>query len=340
MFKVSVFASSLLFSVAYGLTASEKNWIIGQQQTLKSLNFTPYEIKVITKMLEEGLENPSKFSEKLTKNKLNTKYAYQFSKAPLADYIKYHVTTKRVETGLAMMHHYHKTLTKIEKKYQVQSQYFVAIWGIETFYGQDLPGKYILQMLAPLAYSGRRSEYFSNELTTAYKIMQNNQLTSRILKGSVSADMGQPQFQPSSFVSYAIDFNEDGRKDIWHTEADVLASIANYLHQRGWKNGEPWGTQVKIPENFSAKHGYRYEKTIQHWRNLGVKLLNGDTIPNYSFKASLLLYDGVKGPAFLLYPNFKVLMRWNPTYYEAISIGVLADKLAADKSVNVPASPK
>lgn len=317
------------------LTPAHNQWLDQQKIKLQNSNLPESEVAIIINLLERGLEDPSPFAKGMAVQnaKIFSHKTYEFSTEPLAEYIKQHVALPRVETGLAMMHHHRSLLEKVTARYQVPAEVIVAIWGMETFYGQDTPTNYILQMLAPLAFSGRRKDYFNAELEITYKILAQDNITARIMRGSQTGDMGQPQFQPSSFVQYAVDFNGDGRRDIWHNTADVLASIANYLKQKGWQAGQSWGMPVKIPRGYDIKNsGYENLHPISYWKKLGVTTTDGAPLPDVTFKTALLLYNGVDGPAFLLFPNFRVLMSWNPTYFEALSIGTLSDKIAPNKS--------
>ena len=147
--------------------------------------------------------------------------------------------------------------------------------------------------------------------------------------GSWAGAMGQPQFMPSSFVGYAVDYNKDGRKDIWTTQADVFASAANYLSRHGWRAGERWGRPVKLLEGFDLRRAnLKVRKTVSGWAAEGVTRTDGTQLPNSDMDASVILPAGSEGPAFLVYNNYRVIMRWNRSHYFAMAVGHLADQIA------------
>lgn len=229
-----------------------------------------------------------------------------------------------------MYSQYRNELEQAAQKYGVPPHYIVALWGIETSYGNNTGGFKVVPALATLAYDGRRSEFFRGELMNALKILQEGHIAPSEMKGSWAGAMGQNQFMPSSFNAYAVDGNGDGRRDIWTTLPDVFASSANYLSKHGWDNEQRWGRQVSLPSGFSKSMAdLDVKKSLSEWSRLGVKLTTGGNIPTSpDLQASIVAPDGLDGPAFLVYDNYRVIMRWNKSTYFATSVGLLADAIA------------
>ncbi len=251
-------------------------------------------------------------------------------KMTFAEYREKIVHPLRIKTGRKMMRENHALLTKISEEYGVAPQYIVALWGIETNYGQNTGGFSIIPALATLAWEGRREDFFRKELLTALKIIDAGHISAEKMKGSWAGAMGQNQFMPSSFMNFALDGNGDGRKDIWDTRADVFASTANYLTRSGWKNEQRWGREVKLPADFPRHfEGLKVKRTLSQWKASGVTLPSGRAIPVVQgMKASIVTPDGLNGPAFLVYDNYRTIMKWNHSTYFATAVGLIADALS------------
>jgi len=235
----------------------------------------------------------------------------------------------RVQTGREMMRTHAALLSEIENKYNVQPQYIIALWGIETSYGKVTGGFNVVNALATLAWEGRRAEFFKNELVNALQIIDQGHVTATTMKGSWAGAMGQNQFMPSSFLRFAVDEDGDGRKDIWTNKKDVFASTANYLARSGWKGDEKWGRAVKLPAEFSASLvGLETKKSLSTWKSMGVTLPDGAPLPAAEgMEGSIVAPDGVGGPAYLVYDNYRTIMKWNRSTYFATSVGLLADAI-------------
>jgi peptidoglycan lytic transglycosylase B len=239
------------------------------------------------------------------------------------------VSPQRISRGREMMAQHRDLLSEVGQQYGVQPRFIVALWGIETNYGQNSGGYRIIDALATLAFDGRRSQYFRTELLNAFRILQDGHTSLDTMKSSWAGAMGQCQFMPSSFLRLAIDHDGDGRKDIWNTPADVFASAANYLSQSGWRGNQIWGRRAHLPEGFNVKQAnLKIRKPLQDWQNIGVRKSNGKDLPLAPLKASIVLPDGKGGPAYLVYDNYRVIMKWNRSTYFATSVGLLADALA------------
>ncbi len=227
-----------------------------------------------------------------------------------------------------MLNQHRDLLKEVGQHYGVPPRFIVALWGIETSYGSNTGGFNVIEALATLAYDGRRSQYFRGELLNALFILQEGHASLQTMKGSWAGAMGQSQFMPSSFLKLAVDFDGDGRKDIWTTHADVFASAANYLSQSGWRYGETWGRKAKLPDGFDPRQtGLKISKPIQTWHNMGVRRHDGRNLPVASMKGSIIVPDDTLSPAFLVYHNFRVIMKWNRSTYFATSVGLLADSI-------------
>ena len=244
-------------------------------------------------------------------------------------YKKNTVNKTRIEKGRKMMRKHHKDLMRVSKKYNVQPQYIVALWGMETNYGGYTGGFAVPRALASLAYDGRRAEFFYDELMHSLKIIDEGHISADKMKGSWAGAMGQSQFMPSSFFKYAVDENGDGKTDIWQTKLDVFASAANYLKTVGWTGDERWGRRVTLPKGFDTDLvGRKKKKPLSTWRALGLKTISGRKIPVVKgMQGALVQPDGAKGETYLVYGNYDVLMDWNRSNYFATSVGLLADQL-------------
>lgn len=235
---------------------------------------------------------------------------------------------KRVEKGREKMHQYRGLLDDVARKHGVQPRFIVALWGVETDFGRVTGGYPVVPALATLAYDGRRSAYFRKELMDALRILDQGHIGVGEMKGSWAGAMGQCQFMPSSFINFAIDHNGDGRKDIWGSEGDVLASAANYLAKSGWHADQTWGRAVHLPKGFDASLiALDKPKTLQEWRDLGVRKVDGGELPVRDLKAALVRPDAKGDDVFLVYENFRTILKWNRSNYFAAAVGILSDRL-------------
>ncbi len=244
------------------------------------------------------------------------------------EYQQHIVSPTRIQQGRHMMALHRDLLEEVGRFYGVHPRFIVALWGIETNYGSNTGGFSTIEALATLAYDGRRSSYFRKELFNALEILEEGHSSVLMMKGSWAGAMGQSQFMPSSFLRFAVDYDGDGRKDIWTTPADVFGSAANYLSRSGWREGENWGRQAKLPPGFNPRHAtLKIKLPLQTWHQHGVRRANGRNLPQGNMKGSIVLPDGKKDPAYLVYHNFRVIMKWNRSTYFATSVGLLADAI-------------
>ncbi|WP_204251171.1 lytic murein transglycosylase [Elioraea rosea] len=218
-------------------------------------------------------------------------------------------------------------LSAVETRFGVSSRAITAIWGIETNYGATTGSYPVVQALATLAYDGRRSSFFRGELLNSLRILDQGHIAHPRMLGSWAGAMGQPQFMPSSFLSYAVDFDGDGRRDIWDSRADALGSIGNYLQRAGsWKPAEPWGFEARLPPGFAiASADGRTMRPLSSWASAGVRRADGAPLPRGEMPAAIAAPDGADGQAFVLFANAQSVRRYNNSTYYVLAVGLLSD---------------
>ncbi|MDC5821177.1 lytic murein transglycosylase [Vibrio europaeus] len=251
-------------------------------------------------------------------------------KLTLDEYIPRAVPDWKVKQAKALYKEHHAELSRIGEEYGVQPRFIVALWGVESNFGKFTGNYRVIDALSTLAYDGRREAFFRKETMAALQILQEGHISVSDFKGSWAGAMGQCQFMPSSFLSYAADGSGDGKKDIWNTEADVFASAANYLSQSGWNDKFTWGRQVKLPQGFDMDLEGRIEgkeKTLAEWNQLGITRYDGSSLPQVDVDAWLTAPDNTNGRVYLVYNNYNVLMKWNRSYYFALAVSHLADRI-------------
>ncbi|WP_193143078.1 lytic murein transglycosylase [Meridianimarinicoccus sp. MJW13] len=251
----------------------------------------------------------------------------EFTKA-LWEYLDSAVSNARINNGRAAYRKYQQTLAAIERKYDVEAEVVVAIWGLESAYGTYRGNNDVVEALATLAYDGRRGNFFEEQLIASLKILQAGDVAPRNMIGSWAGAMGHTQFIPTSYLAYAVDFSGDGKRDIWSNDpTDALASTAAYLSRFGWKKGQPWGVEVRLPSVFNyGMAGHGTAKTPRQWAALGVRGMDGQPVPNHG-RASILLPAGSQGPAFMIFKNFNVIERYNAADSYVIAVGHLSDRI-------------
>ncbi|MBM3487481.1 MAG: lytic murein transglycosylase [Alphaproteobacteria bacterium] len=244
------------------------------------------------------------------------------------EYIDRVVNDARVARGRQMLDKHREILQAVSQRYGVQARFIVALWAIESDFGRITGNFQVVDALTTLAYDGRRSAYFRGELFNALRILDQGHIAARAMRGSWAGAMGQSQFMPSSFLSYAQDFDGDGRRDIWGTLADVFASAANYLRQNGWRGDETWGRWVLLPPGFDRRQaGLDTRRSLAEWQAVGVRRTDGEPLPGRDLRASVILPGGADGPASLVYENYRTIMKWNRSHYFAHAVGILADQI-------------
>ncbi|WP_373410676.1 lytic murein transglycosylase [Yoonia sp.] len=247
---------------------------------------------------------------------------------PLADYMATAVSDTRVSNGREMVRRYANELAQIEARFDVEPHVVVAVWGMESNYGQRRGDTPLISTLATLAYDGRRGRFFEEQLIAALGILQNGDVAPRNMTGSWAGAMGHTQFIPTSYEAYAVDFTGDGRRDIWSDDpSDALASTAAYFRRFGWRKGQPWGVEVRLPRGFDfGQTGRSVTGSPADWARAGVVGTNGQPVPNYG-DATLSTPTGAGGPAFLLFRNYDVIGRYNNAEAYIIGVGHLSDRI-------------
>ncbi|MCF8502413.1 MAG: lytic murein transglycosylase, partial [Rhodospirillum sp.] len=229
-------------------------------------------------------------------------------------------------------------LDRIERTYAVPRATLVAFWGLETNFGTNLGDFRIIDTLATLAYEGRRGAFFRKELMEALRIIDAGHVSANDMIGSWAGAMGQTQFMPSTFLAHAVDFDGDGRISPWGSTADALASGAKYLADLGWKHGEPWGHEVRLPKNLDlTMTGVDAQRSLDEWSALGVRLADGRPLPPApGAMGAILLPAGHEGPAFLVRDNYFVILHWNRSLLYALAVGYLADRVMGAPGLVTP----
>ncbi|MDP6353404.1 MAG: lytic murein transglycosylase [Alphaproteobacteria bacterium] len=234
----------------------------------------------------------------------------------------------RFAAARARLARHRAVLDEVAARFRVQPRFIVALWGLESDFGRYTGGFSVIGALTTLAYDGRRGAFFRGELIDALRILEDGQIDAAAMTGSWAGGMGQSQFLPSSYHRYAVDFDGDGRRDIWDTPGDVFASIANYLHQFGWRDDQTWGRAVRLPAKFDpALIDLAVIKPIGDWQTLGLRRADGTDLPRRALPASVIQPDGAGGQAYLVYDNFRTTLKWNRSIYGALAVGMLADGL-------------
>ena len=235
----------------------------------------------------------------------------------------------RIDGGRRAFADNRATLDAVQARFRVAPRIVVAIWGLETNYGGFTGNFNVVESLATLAWDGRRSAYFRNELLAALKILDAGHVPPERMRGSWAGAMGHPQFMPSNFDRLAVDMDGDGRRDIWDSRADALGSIANYLARSGWREEELWGREVALPEGFDPDQARRDNtRPLRDWVRMGVRRRDGQPLPGLDLETAILLPGGPGGQAFAVYPNFNVIRRYNPSNFYALVVGLLSDRVA------------
>lgn len=263
----------------------------------------------------------------------------------LDTYLPKRISKQRIILARKYYKEHQQELEAIGKKYGVQPRFIVALWGLESSFGKIMGTYSVPSALATMAYDGRREAFFKSEFFLALDILQQGHVKLADMKGSWAGAMGQSQFMPSAFMSYAQDGDGDGHINIWQSSSDAFASIANYLKTRGWDNNLTWGREVKVPKNFDfsyvipkgskdrtqwLKWWGKSERSLAAWQSLGVRTVEGKALPARDLNAALVMPDDEHGRVYLAYSNYQTLMHWNRSYYFVTSVGYLADLIVAE----------
>ena len=247
---------------------------------------------------------------------------------PVWSYLDTAVSPEHVATGRQLLADNKAALRQATKPYGVDPQIVIAIWGLESAYGASTGGYNVIEALATMAYGSRRPEVFRQNLIDALLILEHGDITPEDMQGSWAGAMGQTQFMPAAFRQYAVDGDGDGKRDIWRSLPDVFASTAGYLAAHGWRPGQPWGAEVRLPAKFNWELAEMdVTKTVAEWRKLGIKSADGKALPKVDSPASIIAPAGHRGPAFIVFDNFRTFLDYNNSISYALAVAHLADLL-------------
>ncbi len=249
-------------------------------------------------------------------------------------YMDARLTETRIERGRSMLQEHRALLHRVSTEYGVPARIVVALWGLETNFG-DYQGEYrVIDALATLAHDARRGPLFRKQLLAALQIVDEGHQDPAGLKGSWAGAMGQVQLMPTTFLDYAVDYDGDGRKDIWSSLPDAFASAANYLERAGWRSGQTWGREVQVPASLSGnRRALAKRRTLADWREAGVARIDGGELPRAAMRGKIVLPAAKSPDAFLVYSNFETILRWNQSTFFGISVGAFADAISQAASL-------
>jgi membrane-bound lytic murein transglycosylase B len=251
----------------------------------------------------------------------------------LESYLNNAAPKSRVKKGKDLYQEHQNLFEEIYEVYKVQPRFIIALWGIETNFGMYTGSFNVIRSLATLSHDLRRRDFFTDEMINALTIIDQGHIEPDEMMGSWAGAMGQNQFMPSSFLNYATDFNRDGKKDIWNTLPDVFASSSNYLNKSGWDHNQTWGREVKVSQKIDedlitvSARKIVVSKKINEWSKLGVTNLDGSKLPDVNIDAYLVYPEGEEGRKYIVYENFKTIMKWNRSLFFGIAVGTLSDMI-------------
>ncbi len=322
--RALIVLSCLAVSAATASRADFSDW-------LEALSKEARERGISEATLEASLGNVEPLSRVLELDRSQPK-----APAGFCEYLAKRLTDTRIERGRRMLEEHQEVLRVVGKKYGIPPRFVIALWGLETNFG-DYTGDYrVIDALATLAYDARRGPMFRKQLFAALHIVdQGHQHPTKML-GSWAGAMGQVQFMPTTFLDYAVDQDGDGRKNVWTSLPDAFASAAHYLRRAGWRSGETWGREVRLPKQLIADNAdLKTRKTLAQWQRAGVRKMDGGALPVADLKGAIVLPSDDPADAYLVYHNFKVLLRWNNSNFFGISVGSFADELSKTASSQV-----
>jgi membrane-bound lytic murein transglycosylase B len=316
-------AMTLGITVAACLLTSVVAQTVDIADWLEALKAEVIEKEIRVSTFEQALSNFKPIQRVIDLDRRQPEFTLTFDQ-----YLRRVVPKQRVIRGRGKLTKHKMLLNEIGKKYGVQPRFIVSLWGVETDFGRIDGGFPVIHALATLAIDGRRSKFFRGQLITAIRILDQGHITLDKMRGSWAGAMGYFQFMPSSFVSFAIDYDNDGKRDIWQNKKDAFASAANYLSKSGWRNDQTWGREVRIPKGFDKKLiGLKIRKDVSEWRDLGVLRVDGSALPKRNLIGSIVMLNGPNSRVFLTYSNYQTILKWNRSNFFAVAVGTLAEEI-------------
>jgi membrane-bound lytic murein transglycosylase B len=323
------YLSSLAFSIATVLPAHAQTDF---SQCLARLERTALDSGISTGTVERVLPNVEPRESVIESDRNQPEFLATF-----ADYLGRRATNERITQGRALYAEHRSLLDELTRQYGVPGHYIVSFWGLETNYGRYLGNVPVFDSLSALACDARRSEFFTEQFVNALEIVDRGDVEPDVMRGSWAGAMGQTQFMPSSYLRHAVDGDGDGRVDLWNSTPDALTSAANFLRNIGWQSGFRWGREVLLPEGFDyALAGRDERRDLREWRGIGITDVAGRPLAGLDIQAAIVVPSGQRGPAFVIYDNFDVIMRWNRSEYFALTVGHLADRIAGAGPLATP----
>ncbi|NWO05328.1 MAG: lytic murein transglycosylase [Alteromonadaceae bacterium] len=253
-----------------------------------------------------------------------------------ADYLNRRVNDQRIQKGRELLREHRDLLAEVTEETGVPAPYLVAFWGLETNFGSYFGKMQVPSSLATLACDPRRSEFFSQQLVAALRIIDEGAIAPEQMEGSWAGAMGHVQFMPTVFLKHAVDADGDGRRDLWNSLPDAMMSAGNFLKSMDWDGDYRWGREVLLPDGFDYSLADGRRLSLDEWRAKGITDVWGHGVPDEPIDAALVVPSGHEGPAFLVYDNFRVIMGWNRSEFYAIAVGHLADRIAGAGGLHTP----
>ncbi len=312
-----IFVGGLIVSGLIPLSACAQSW----QQFLQQIRQQALSQGIRPAVLNQALGSlkaPSQTVSKLDNNQPEKRITYQQYKKTRAD-------AYRIMIGVKELNKHYALLKDIERQSGVSACTITSIWGLESAYGRFKGSFPVIQSLATLSYQGRRTAFFKEQLFYALHMLNDNAISLKDFKGEWAGASGHCQFLPSSYYKYAVDYTGDGKKDIWFSKPDALASIANYLKKNGWQSHQPTLVTVTLPKRFDQQLlSLKVSKPVYEWLKIGVSVPRSARINRHQ-EASIIHPDG--GPTIMVFKNFKVLMAWNYSSYYAGTVSYMSDQI-------------
>ena len=326
----TIFSALLTASSVLYMTAGNANQYF--QECISNLEEKAQAQQISSEVIEEALGPVTLIERTIKLDRKQPEFNQTF-----ASYLNKRVTDFRINKGRELLKKHESLLNDLSKKYGVPPHYLVAFWGLETNYGSYLGKFSVLDTLVTLACDHRRSNYFTKEALAAMQLMETFDIPREKMLGSWAGAMGHTQFMPSAYLNYGVDGEGDNTVNLWDSVPDAMTSAANFLQGLGWERNWKWGREVVLPENFNyLNSGIKNTQTLSQWRKQGITNIYGGKLPDSDAEASLIIPAGHRGPAFLIYNNFHVIMKWNRSISYALAVGILADRLNGSPALKNP----